>query len=62
MCFVLDWSFLTIIGALTLFYYILNITWKIYRNWKLFFAPTYPDFSKYGKWSGMLRSSHLQVA
>ena len=49
---IVDLQFLTIIGGLTLIYFAVKLSWNIYHVWKVYLAPTYPDFSKYGKWSG----------
>ena len=45
-------QFLIAIGTLTVVYFVFNFIWNLYHAWKVYLAPTYPDFSKYGVWSG----------
>ena len=46
------WETLTYIGACTVAYCLFKLILVIHHNWKVYFAVTYPDFSKFGKWSG----------
>ena len=40
------------IGVLFTSYLFLKYLLKIYHALRVYIFPTYPDFSKYGKWSG----------
>ena len=47
----MDLNFFTYIGIFTAAYVGWTIITWVYRIWKLYIVPTYPDFSSFGKWS-----------
>ena len=47
-------AFLYLIGLLTVLFYMLKLAFIVYMKWIVYVVPTYPEFSRFGKWSGKI--------